>query len=151
MNWTFNKVKEFMEKLGIYISNESLWSNACTTKGCVNENNSLESYQKLEFLGDRIWNFCIALNLYNKTSKKEIKDIELEYKKLTNNKFQQKISKEYEFDNLLRMNKGEYNQKQYMGKPASDIIESIVGAMYIELGMSKTVEFINNLIKKYTN
>ncbi|WP_368487082.1 hypothetical protein [Spiroplasma sp. DGKH1] len=60
MDWSIEKVKNFMKKWNIKIKNKDLWIEACTTSGYVNENKDSISYERLEFLGDRVWNLIIA-------------------------------------------------------------------------------------------
>ena len=138
------------EKLGIITKNENLYLEAFTHTSYANEKN-VNSYERLEYLGDAVLELIMSEYLYKKTN----------YEEGTMTKFRSSYVCEdalYEYslklglNDYLRLGHGE---KEHGGKYrkaiVADIFEAFIGAMYLDKGLEFTSNYLNDNIIKYIN
>ena len=56
---------EILDKLGIKTNNIEIYDTAFTHTSYCNENKTATSYERLEFLGDKVLDFVVSEYLYN--------------------------------------------------------------------------------------
>ena len=132
---------ELLKKLEIPYKNVKLYQTALTHTSYANEN-SVKSYERLEFLGDAVLELIISEYLYKNT--------EYEVGKMT--KYRSHYVCEnanYEYSTRLGLNEylklghGEEERGgKYRKAIVADIFESFMGAMYIDLGLEEVKKFI---------
>ena len=132
---------KLLNDLKINYKNEKLYLIALTHTSYANENN-VESYERLEYLGDAVMELVISEYLYKNTTFEEgvmtklrakyvCEDANFEYaKRLNLNKY-------------LRLGHGEEeNGGRYRKAIVADIFEAFIGAMYLDLGFDVVKKFI---------
>ncbi|WP_326717299.1 ribonuclease III [Vagococcus jeotgali] len=137
------------EKYQIIFKDISLLEQAFTHSSYVNEHRqlALTDNERLEFLGDAVLELIISKYLYSHFA-------DLSEGKLT--KLRATIvredslamfAKDCQFDKYIRLGKGEENSN---GRDRSsllcDLFEAFLGALYLDQGVEKTKEFINQVI-----
>ncbi|MEF2690382.1 MAG: ribonuclease III [Bacilli bacterium] len=137
---------EILDKLNIVTNNISLYEIAFTHTSYCNENKSSTSYERLEFLGDKILDFIVSEYLYKNVNLEEGAMTKLRASHVCEDALAEYALKEH-FDEYLRLGKGEEltggRQKKAI---LADSFEAFIGALYIDQGMEKTKEFINNTV-----
>jgi dsRNA-specific ribonuclease len=162
--------KKLEEKIGYTFKNKNLLEIALTHPS----HNSEANYERLEYLGDAILEVYILLTVYN--FKKHNQDIQLTCGNLTqiksylaSNSLLMKLSIANNFHNFLMLKdtKNTNDIKQYIKeltlttplhnyeigiaarpKIVSDILESIIGAIYMDSDLETCFRFMNDLYYK---
>ena len=142
---------EILEELNVTPNNMNLFETAFTHSSFCNENKDTESYERLEFLGDKVLDFIVSEYLYLNRHL-----FEGEMTKLRASHVCEDALSEYSlnshFDKYLRLGKGE-ELTGGRGKKAilADAFEAFIGALYIDQGIEKTKEFVMNTVIKSIN
>ena len=142
---------KILEELNVTPNNMSLFETAFTHSSFCNENKDTESYERLEFLGDKVLDFIVSEYLYLNRHL-----FEGEMTKLRASHVCEDALSEYSlnshFDKYLRLGKGE-ELTGGRGKKAilADAFEAFIGALYIDQGIEKTKEFVMNTVIKSIN
>lgn len=136
---------ELLEKLEIPYKNIKLYETALTHTSYANEN-SVKSYERLEYLGDAVLELVISEYLYKNTECEEGQMTKLRSHYVCENA-------NYEYSKLLGLNEylklgnGESCRGgKYRKAIVADIFESFIGAMYLDLGLDFVKGFINKHI-----
>ncbi len=137
---------EIFNKLRIVPNNYDLFLTAFTHTSYCNENKDAESYERLEFLGDKVLDFIVSEYLY-----KNMHELEGEMTKIRASHVCEDALYEYSmncgFNEYLRLGKGEENTGGRNKKAIiADVFEAFVGALYLDQGIAKTKEFVNNTV-----
>lgn len=142
---------KILEKLKIIPNDISLFETAFTHSSYCNENKNSESYERLEFLGDKVLDFVVSEYLY-----KNRHIFEGEMTKIRASHVCEDALSEYSlnchFNENLKLGKGE-ELTGGRGKKAilADVFEAFIGALYLDQGIEKTKEFINSTVIKSIN
>lgn len=142
---------KILEELNVIPNDISLYETAFTHSSYCNENKNCESYERLEFLGDKVLDFIVSEYLYLNRHL-----FEGEMTKLRASHVCEDALSEYSlnshFDEYLRLGKGE-ELTGGRGKKAilADAFEAFIGALYIDQGIDKTKEFVTNTVIKSIN
>lgn len=145
MNKAYNQVlnKWLKSVLGINPKQLSIYVEALTHRSFSNENNLPYSYQRLEFLGDSVLNYLTAEYLYNKYKNKSEGDLTVARKKMVQAKAEVYAAKRINLQNFILLGKG-LNKSKDIDKIIEDCFESLLGAVYLDLGL----EAVRKLLKK---
>jgi len=132
---------ELLKKLNIPYKNEKLYERALTHTSYANEN-KVESYERLEYLGDAVLELVISEYLYKNTEYGEGK-----MTKVRSNYVCENANYEYStrlgLNNYLKLGHGESERGgKYRKAIVADIFESFIGAMYLDLGFEEVKRFI---------
>ena len=135
---------EKIEKILNYkFKNVDLLKTAFTHSSYANDNNVL-SNQRLEFLGDSILNFIVADFLYQNFDVEEGKMSKWR-SKIVNSDSLSNIISNLKLDKYIIL--GKSIEKTTLSKSVlEDLFESIVGAIYLDGGLTKTKNFIKKCI-----
>lgn len=138
-------IKELLDKLNIKYSNIDLFIQALTHTSYANEHN-IESYERLEFLGDAVLELIISEYLYKTTNDGEGVMTRLRSHYVCENAL-------YEYSVKLGLNEYIYlghGQKEQDGIHSkaivADIFESFLAAIYLDSGINEVKKFINKYI-----
>lgn len=137
----FNK-QRVEGKIGIKFNDPNLLRTALTHSSYANDI-GVESNENLEYLGDSILGFIVADLLYRKYV--EIIDEGKLSKKRSNivcTNSLIEVSKKLGLDKELMCTNGNLEHGSRKSKQYGDIIEAIIGAIYIDRGLEKAREFI---------
>ncbi len=134
---------ELLEKLGIKTNQPELYKTALTHTSYANENH-VESYERLEYLGDAVLELIMSEYLYKKTH-----EVEGVMTKLRSHYVCENALYEYSlrlgYNEYLKLGHGEEESGgKYRKAIVADIFESMLGAMYLDQGL----DFVKNFMAK---
>jgi len=139
------KFEHFEERLGVSFKNKDLLREAFTHRSYINEHkkSSLSHNERLEFLGDAVLELVVTKFLYEKYPDKTEGDLTSYRAALVNAVTLAEVSRKLEVNDFLLLSKGESKD---IGRARDAILantfESIVGALYLDLGYESAAEFI---------
>lgn len=134
-------MEELLNKLNIPYKNIKLYDRALTHTSYANENN-VESYERLEYLGDAVLELIISEYLYKNTEYEEGKMTKYRSHYVcenANNEYSNRLG----LNEYLKLGHGEAERGGKFRKTiGGDIFESFIGAMYLDLGFDEVKQFI---------
>lgn len=136
---------ELLKKLDINYKNPKLYERALTHTSYANENN-VESYERLEYLGDAVLELIISDYLYKNTEYEEGQMTKYRSHYVCENaNFE--YSTRLGLNEYLRLGHGEEERGgKYKKAIVADIFESFIGAMYLDLGFEEVKKFIYKVV-----
>ena len=141
-----NNLKELQKKIKIKFKNTSNLKKAITHKSYDSVNN----YEKLEFLGDRILGLVISKKLLDIYPNDKEGSLDKKLASLVNKNRCQEIGKTLNLDKYIFIGNKKNNSK-IESKIMSDCVEALIGAVYYEKGFNVTEKFILNVWKNLIN
>lgn len=142
---------KILEELNVIPNDLALFETAFTHTSYCNENKDTESYERLEFLGDKVLDFIVSEYLYINRHL-----FEGEMTKIRASHVCEDALAEYSlnshFDEYLKLGRGE-ELTGGRGKKAilADCFEAFIGALYLDQGIDKTKEFVQNTVIRSIN
>lgn len=140
-------LKEFQKQIGINFKDEKMLTQAFVHRSYINENRNsgLSHNERLEFLGDAVLELVITDFLYKKYTNKAEGEMTAYRSALVNADTCASIATKLGMGNYLLLSKGESKDtgraRQYI---LANALEALIGAIYIDQGMEKAHEFIEN-------
>lgn len=144
--------KEDIEKIiKTKVNDEKLYQQAFTHKSSTED--SSESNERLEFIGDSVLGLIVTTYLYEKYPHENEGFLTRIRTKLVSGKALSKIASNMGFENFIVMNeKGMRNEWFKNPRLLEDSIEAFIGAIYLDLNIDVAKQFImNNIIKELDN
>lgn len=133
---------KFLDKFNIKMKDEKLIITALTHTSYANEHN-VESYERLEFLGDAVLQIIMSDYLYTHTS---LKEGEMS-KKRSSYVCEQALYEYAKIWGYIPYIKVGNGQKDNVNETiVADIFESILGAIYLDQGIDKCKEIIHEIV-----
>jgi len=140
-----------LEKIiGIEFNNKDLLQQAFVHRSYLNENPDfpLDNNERLEFLGDAVLELAVTEHLYQNYPNPE-GELTNWRAALVNTKMLAKVAHNLGFNKYLFLSKGE---AQDTGRARqcilADAFEALIGAIYLDQGYEKAVQFIENQLIK---
>ena len=141
-------IDNFEKIIDYKFKNESLLFEALTHSSStkVKSNENKKNYERLEFLGDRVLGLVLAeyfFKLFPDSNEGFLNDY---FQKYANQDFLSKFAKKIKISDFIKTQKGDDldNNKSIL----SDVIESLIGAIYLDSGIDECRKFIvNNMLK----
>lgn len=100
-------------------------------------------YQRLEFLGDRVLGFTIAARLYEQFPDEPEGKLSQRLNGLVSGKICAEIARDIGISDHLRLGKQARDDgARHSAKVLGDVMESLIGAVYLDLGMDSARHFI---------
>ena len=135
---------DLLKKYGIEFEGESLINKALTHTSYANEND-VESYERLEFLGDAVLELVSSDYFYRKTHLPEGEMSRLRSLYVCENAL---------FEYASKINLSEYIKlgngiKEANKTVIADVFEAVIGVIFLEQGINKVRELFNKLIVPY--
>jgi len=142
---------KILEELNVVPNDLSLFETAFTHSSYCNEHKECESYERLEFLGDKVLDFIVSEYLYLNRHLFEGEMTKLRAAHVCEDALSE-YSINSHFDEYLKLGRGE-ELTGGRGKKAilADAFEAFIGALYIDQGIDKTKEFVMNTVIKSIN
>lgn len=141
----FIELKFFFKKYIIFIKKKQYYFEALTHNSYANEHNLNYTYQRMEFLGDAILAKEISLYLFLNFPDKNEGEITNLRSKIVREGTLAELVRKINLSNFLLLGKGEIKTKGYeKNRILADIYESIIAALYFDLGE----EIVRIFIKK---
>ena len=132
---------KILDDLGIVPNKLSLYEKAFTHTSYANENN-IESYERLEYLGDAVLELIISEYLYKNTEYEEGKMTKLRSHYVCENALYQ-YSLTLGLNEYLKLGHGEEESGGRTRKAiVADIFESFIGAMFLDQGLETVKKYI---------
>jgi ribonuclease-3 len=140
--------KEIIEKIvGTKINNMDIYVRAFTHKSATKSSN----YENLEFMGDSVLGFIITKYLYDKYCSEEEEGFLTKVRtKFVRGSTLSTISESLGLYELVIMDdKGIKKGWNRNPKIMEDVLEALIGAIYLDLGIFHTKQFIFRLIERF--
>ncbi len=102
------------------------------------------NYERLEFLGDRILGFIISDLIFKKFPNFQEGELSIIFQKYTNAKFLSNIAISLNLNKFVIVQKGDSLEKK--DSIMSDLVESIIAAIYLDSNLENASLFIKNKI-----
>ncbi len=133
------------KKTKINFKNKKLLIQSLTHKSY----DSVNSNEKLEFLGDRVLGLVISKKLFEiyPDEKEGILDKKLSF--LVNKKKCLEVAKSINLEKFILIGNAEQKQILIQDKIISDCCEALIGAIYLDQGLDKVEKFILKIWKKH--
>lgn len=151
--WAFN-LEKFQKKIKIRFRNKRNLKSAFTHPSYDHEN-FLEirtDFERLEFFGDSILNFAICEKLFDLFPNASEGSLSRLRSILVSKKILSRISKKLGLWNLTLFGRNEGSLKDpFRMKLLADILESLIGAIYLERGMKPARAFVWKYWNPYFN
>ena len=141
-------IDKFEKIINYKFKNESLLFEALThsSSRAVKSNKKKNNYERLEFLGDRVLGLVLAeyfFKLFPESNEGFLNDY---FQKYANQDFLSQFAKKIQISDFIKTQKGDNldNNKSVL----SDVIESLIGAIYLDSNIDECRKFIvNNMLK----
>ena len=138
-------MNEVEKKLGINFKDKDLLSRALTHRSLKAEGMG-GNYERLEFLGDAVLGLAVAqllLDMHPNATEGELSKMRAA---LVNASTLSEIAKNLELGSQIRVSKGEKTAgAQERVSTLSDVMESIIGAIYKDAGFEKALSVVESL------
>ena len=144
MNLDLNKLEKI---ISLKFKNQKLLKQSLTHKS----HNSLESNEKLEFLGDRVLGLVISKKLYKKYPQDKEGSLDKKLASLVNKKKCLEVANSINLKKFIFVGNSKKKITFIEDKIISDACESLIGAIYLDKGIDVTEKFILNLWNKHIN
>ncbi len=143
MNKSYSEIEKILDYKfkDIELLNEALTHSSIKNK---NKQKQIFNYERLEFLGDRILGFIISDLIFKKYPNFQEGDLSIIFQKYTNAKFLSNIATSLKLNKFVIVQKGDSLEKK--DSIMSDLIESIIAAIYIDSNLENARLFIKNKI-----
>ena len=133
---------DFLEKYGIYINNKDLLKTALTHSSYSNEHD-VESYERLEYLGDAVLELVVSDYLYNNYHENEG-----QMSKIRSSYVCESAASHYArligIDKAILVGNGQ--QSNINDTIIADCFESVLGAIYLDQGFDCVKKFIDTIV-----
>ena len=142
-----NKVYSEIEKILDYkFKDIKLLDEALTHSSIkkIRKQKQIFNYERLEFLGDRILGFIISDLIFKKFPNFQEGDLSIIFQKYTNAKFLSKVAISLNLNKFVVVQKGDRLEKK--DSIMSDLIESIIAAIYVDSNLDNAKHFIEKKI-----
>lgn len=150
-----NQVSPLLKKLGIRPRNPQHYIEALTHPTYVNEHHlNIHHYQRLELMGDAVIELIVTEFLFNTYSEFSEGTLTLCRQKIVEEPFLAYLARQINLGEYLFLGKGEEkNGARDRNSLLCDNLESLFGAVYIDLGYKATrtifMDLFENLIKEF--
>jgi ribonuclease-3 len=136
--------KEIVEDLvGSRVKNFTLYQTAFTHKSAVKHGDDIKAYETIEFMGDSILGFIITKYLYDRYEHRQEGFLTRARTRLVRGKTLAIIADRMGLGKYVTMDeKGIRNRWFQNPKILEDVFESLVGAIYLDLGMIYAKRFV---------
>ena len=146
------KINKFEKDIGYFFKNKKLLINSLVHPSSLTDNKKnktkvVNNFERLEFLGDRVLGLVISSIIYEKFTTNNEGDLSKKLSYLVQKNFLHKISIDLKIDNILNYS-FKKNEKMNVSILA-DSIESLIGAIYLDGGFAKAINFINKFWGPY--
>ena len=136
---------EILDILEIIPNNEKLYERALTHTSYANEND-VENYERLEYLGDAVLELIMSEYLYKNTEYEEGEMTKYRSHYVCENALYE-YSLRLHLNDYIKLGRGEAdNGGKFRKAIVADIFESFIGAMFLDKGLDEVKRFIYKYI-----
>ncbi len=142
------KLLKLSEKLSVKFKNLELLNRALTHTS-FEKSNGEGNYERLEFLGDSILNSSVAYILYDLCPNYKEGTLSALRASIVDEKTLSAIAIDLGLLNYINLGRGEtLSDFRAKEKVSADVLEAIIGAIFIENGFEKAFNFVRKLLLK---
>ena len=139
-----DKLTTLQKKINIKFNNLNILKKSITHKSY----DSINNYEKLEFLGDRILGFVISKKLIELYPDEKEGILDKKLASLVNKNKCLEVGKFIGLEKYILLGNKSHKSK-VENKIISDSIEALIGAIYYDCGLEASEKFILNIWKKF--
>lgn len=134
-------IEEYLKKKLIFNSDE-------IQRALTHSSFDMQNYEQLEFLGDAVLGLVISEFLYEKMKEIKVGEIAKIKSYLVSREVIYRIGTKYNIVKLIKLGQALKEQDiKYNKKIISDVIEALIGAIYIKFGFPEVRDFIFEIYK----
>jgi len=139
-----HKSLDHLEKrIGYKFSEHVMLERALTHTSVNNKRGSLNHYERLEFLGDRVLGLCISTLLFEKFRNADEGELSLRFNALVRGSMLVEISDEIKLHEFIRTGDDlKTITSKRMQSIRADVMESLIASIYLDGGLEATKTFI---------
>lgn len=144
--------KELLENvLGFHVVDFSKYLSVFTHKSAMRDT-GVPSYERYEYMGDAVINFVVAKYLFDRFPHADEGFLTRVRTKLVSGKFLASLSEKLGLHHLITMNRKAI-QQGWNANPRimEDVFESLVGCVYLDLGLMTAKNFLLAVIERHSN
>ncbi len=152
MHWDCKKLASLEKIFGIKTDNAELFEKALTHSSYTRENeiDTLQNYERLEFLGDAVLKLCVSNILYKNFPEYAEGDLTKIRSIIVSDNMLAEMAKEIGLEKLIIMGKQE---EKTGGRDRKSIMactfEAVLGAYYLEGKFNEVSDFLELIFKNY--
>ncbi len=141
------------ETIGYVFKNRGLFEQAVTHSSCFNEKKESRrsDNEKLEYLGDAILNTVVSILLYKKYKNRDEGFLSNARSSLVKRETLTEIAKQISLGKHMSYGTKEKTIVPEESKVLSNMLEALIGAIYLDGGMRKVTKVIKILVLPYFN
>lgn len=146
--------QKFAEKINVRFNDISLLQTAFTHRSYLNENKKqdLEHNERLEFLGDAVLELVVTHHLFKKFPEEKEGVLTSYRSAIVNTTSLLRVAEELDVNSYLLLSKGEAkDQGRARNFIVANVIEAIIGAIYLDQGYDEAAKFIKTYFLKITD
>jgi ribonuclease-3 len=133
---------KLLNQFSIKPINAHLYELAFIHESYSNENNLSECYERLEFLGDAVLDLVVSEFLYNMDSELTEGQLTRKRSNYVCKKALYTYSMELGLDQYIKLGASLDLSRREIDSIISDVFESFIGALYLDLGLNAVKEFL---------
>lgn len=144
--------KESIELIiGYKIEKETIYQNAFVHKSAIKES-GMRSNERLEFMGDAVLSMVVAKYLFNTYEQEDEGFMTKMRTKIVEGKKLAELAKKLKMNELVVMNeKAMRNEWNNNPRILEDVLESLIGSIFIDKGIEYAETFILKIIDDFVN
>jgi len=143
-NW-FRKISPIEKEIGYVFRNKALLEQALTHRS--RSVNGEKSYERLEFLGDAVLAFIVAEILFEKYPDKSEGELTMHRSALVNGNALARVGSKLGIEKAVIVEKGlNLKNPPTLHKLLASIVESLIGAIYLDRGLRPARKFVQRWI-----
>ena len=139
-------IMQILNQFSIKPNNAHLYELAFLHESYSNENDLSECYERLEFLGDAVLDLVVSEFLYEMDSKLSEGQLTRIRSNYVCKKALYTYSMELGLDQYIKLGGSLELSKREIDSIISDVFESFVGALYLDLGLEAVKEFLSQTV-----
>ena len=140
-------IKDFLIKNKIKYKDISYYEEALIHKSFSFENNFESNYQRLEFLGDSIIDFLVADFLFSKYPKMNEGEMSIIKSNIVKGENLASVTHKIGLEKYIKIGNANNNYLE-TSKIFSDVFESFLSAIYLDLGLEEAKKFVFKTLLK---
>jgi len=137
---------QLLKEFSIKPNNIHLYELAFLHESYSNENDIFECYERLEFLGDAVLDLVVSEFLYNMDSNLTEGQLTRMRSNYVCKKALYIYSTEIGLDKYIKLGAGPNLTRREIDSVVSDVFESFIGALYLDLGLESVKEFLSKTV-----
>ncbi|OGD83204.1 ribonuclease III [Candidatus Curtissbacteria bacterium RBG_13_40_7] len=144
-----SELENLQKKIGVFFKNQNLLETAFIHRSFLNEQKNAKrtSNERLEFLGDSVLSLIVSRFLYLKLPTSSEGKLTTLRASLVRTETLSKISQILSLGTFLKLSKGEEDTGgRYNPSILANTFEALIGAIYLDQGLSQTQKFIDKYI-----